>query len=341
MKRYSALWIILLLSCLGCPPQTIVQGIITFAERFKTFGRGLGVPFPATKIFFATAVDQGQGFGSIATIDLDGTNFKNIVGGSAGNIGFPDGLALDQVYNTIYWTDRRTNELRQASLDGKTVTVLVSKLNAPTGVALDIQNNLVFWLERGAGTLKYADMRDGSNVTQVVAGLSEPEDIALALANRVRKTNGYVTTDEYDAFWTESGAHAVKRGHLVVTVKNNVVATVAVQNPAVIATEGGSDEPRGLAVDETKGQVYWNTQNYLRRANFDGTNRVTIASVFYLNHIALDLTNGKVYYTRKRSDQIVDIDGKVYRMNLDGTGDGTVAGNLPPLLPVALGNPAP
>jgi sugar lactone lactonase YvrE len=95
-------------------------------------------------------------------------------------------------------------------------------------------------------------------------------------------------------------------------------------NPHIVV--GGLSQPRGVAVDPVGGKIYFNqtgTPNELNRANLDGTGFQTIDTTAtactpactvagFFGYIALDLVNGKVYWTDSSS-------GNIYMANLTGT----------------------
>jgi DNA-binding beta-propeller fold protein YncE len=107
-----------------------------------------------------------------------------------------------------------------------------------------------------------------------------------------------------------------------------------------VATPGGpiqtiattSGNPWGVAVDGKDGYVYWidkggggATSSNITRANFDGSNPVTILSVpvqpgnpYVLRGLTLDVGNNWIYYTEGNT-------GTIRRIHLDGTGGQVVA----------------
>ena len=131
-------------------------------------------------------------------------------------------------------------------------------------------------------------------------------------------------------------------------------------NSTTVHDSSSSDNPRGLAIDWSTGEMYWTTAaGKIRKSDLDGGNQQVLFSsgTAELQGIALDLVNGKMYwgdianFTISRANldgSSVEIirsgagspggialdvpNGKVYytnssvnRMNLDGTSHETIA----------------
>jgi sugar lactone lactonase YvrE len=59
-----------------------------------------------------------------------------------------------------------------------------------------------------------------------------------------------------------------------------------------------SPTPEGVAADPSTGYVYYSDQNgHIYRSNLDGTGRTELVSGYYVNDIALDAENSKLYFT--------------------------------------------
>ncbi len=105
----------------------------------------------------------------------------------------------------------------------------------------------------------------------------------------------------------------------------------------VITIVPGAVDPRGLAIDPVDGKLYWSdagsVPRTIQRANLDGSNVETLVSFptvpETLNEIALDLVNGKIYYTNS-------LGGTVFRANLDGTNQETIASGVPDPVGIAV-----
>ncbi len=345
----------------SCTKDFVVDSTLALAQRMKTFGQGPSVPFPSTKLF-VTASAQGKSSeyerGVIYSELLATPSATTVRAGTKTNdIAYPDGLALDLVFNQMFWTDRWTGNLVRSDLGGSKFDVLESGLKAPSGIALDLTNNLMCWAERGTttndGTIRCADYRDGSNVQTLFSGRAVPEAIALALAQRTRTTSGNTTADSYDIYWTESGAKTVVKGQIQVKTVSTTTGTGSNQNTSVTVAVTGTNattlytDPsfptRDVALDLAAKRLYWTTRNGIYTADLDGTNAKLLLNGLVPNHLALDLTNQYLYYTANQNDDVgvedpSRIDGYVHRAKLDGTQDAIFDAKGAGKLALALGN---
>ncbi|MFM9997244.1 MAG: PQQ-binding-like beta-propeller repeat protein [Phycisphaerales bacterium] len=97
----------------------------------------------------------------------------------------------------------------------------------------------------------------------------------------------------------------------------------------------GLQFPSVIKVDPASGKVYWGDQlaEGIERADLDGQNREPVVSTAFHRGIALDMVNGKIYWSR----DITMFRGDVRRANLDGSGQEIVVSTtLPEFKPSAL-----
>lgn len=83
------------------------------------------------------------------------------------------GLGLDLEAGKIYWTERFSNSIRRANLDGSAIEELLTDLSSPSGIAMDVENGKIYWTESSAGTISRASL-DGTQVEVLFSGLSSP-----------------------------------------------------------------------------------------------------------------------------------------------------------------------
>ena len=90
----------------------------------------------------------------------------------------PQGIAVGA--GSIYWTDRRTDKIQRANLDGSGVRDLVTAgLANPQDLALDAEDGKLYWTDWGTDKIQRANL-DGTAVEDVVSsGLTDPWGIAL------------------------------------------------------------------------------------------------------------------------------------------------------------------
>ena len=80
----------------------------------------------------------------------------------------------------MYWTDRTTDKIQRANLDGSGVRDLVTDgLANPQSLALDTEDGKLYWTDWGTDKIQRANL-DGTAVEDVVSsGLADPWGIAL------------------------------------------------------------------------------------------------------------------------------------------------------------------
>ncbi len=204
-------------------------------------------------------------------------------------------LAFGQVAEAkkIYWTKRHS--VWHADVDGSHVEALVTiGLSGAKSIAVAPTKGRVYWTDFYNNKIQRANL-DGTDVEDVVVGLSSPYGLALDL-------------DAGIMYWTNSGESAVADG----TIKR---ADLDGANIEHVLTAGLVD-PRGIALDVNAGKMYWADGAAIRRANLDGSG---VEDLIDLNmggaaQVALDLEAGKVYW----AGAIID-SGHVGRANLDGS----------------------
>ncbi|KKL91984.1 hypothetical protein LCGC14_1889230 [marine sediment metagenome] len=192
----------------------------------------------------------------------------------------------------IYVTDNGDNKIYRANADGSNLIELLSVGDFPYGLAVDQANEKVYWADMATGQIHRADL-DGSNMADVIP-VKDPSHLAL-------------NTSEGKIYWTRNPSgdadDAVER------------ADLDGSNRQVLVT--GISFPRGIAIAEGLGKVYWADSNGINRANLDGSGIegiLTGSGVF--SDIELDEKRSKIYYGQS---------GEIRRANFDGTDVEVVA----------------
>ncbi len=204
----------------------------------------------------------------------------------------------------------------------------------------------VYWTDFLSGKVQRAHL-DGSNVQDIITGLSRPVGISLDVSNgkmywndwngnnSIRRANLdgsnieiLVTGDDsikealaldlssrkmYWIHWNESqrGQNTIQRSNLDGTNIETLVSTLVT--------------PRGLALDLSGGKMYWTDVNKIRRANLDGTDVEDLANVSgFLAYLSLDIENQHMYWANhwqyeSTTSQIIPNSGKIQRANFDGS----------------------
>ena len=192
----------------------------------------------------------------------------------------------------MYWTDRETDKIQRANLDGSQIEDLITTgLDYPSGLALDVAGGKMYWMDAGTDKIQRANL-DGSQIENLVTtGLSSPRSLALDL------TGGKM-------YWTDESwsTRKIQRANLDGSQVEDIVTEV--------------NNPEGFALDLAAGKMYWTDtgRSDIGRTNLDGS-QIEILVTRSLNiprAIALDLARGKMYWMDPGTIRI-------QRANLDGT----------------------
>ncbi len=216
---------------------------------------------------------------------------------------------------TIYWTaPRRIDTAQLTNLRNLNIQSIVNMgLNGPYDIALDTQRDKIYWTV--TGKIQRANL-DGPNARNVITGLYYPRYIALdVIASKV--------------YWIQ-GTTPGLRG-----LFKHKICCANLDGTDVQDLISGLNSPRSIALNMQEGKMYWTEGTSetkgrrfgeiwiegtphtakIRRANLDGTEiQDVITTGDYPYGIALDLINGKIYWTEYNFDS-----GRIRCANLDGT----------------------
>ena len=237
---------------------------------------------------------------------------------------------------TMFWSDRGANTVRQSYLDGTNIVTLQSGLGQARGIDVDLQNGYLYWADNGTNKIQRSRL-DGSQVEDLVTtGLNFPAGIALDVSvgklywadasnNKIQRSNldgtnvedlvtglgnpYYVATDPIHGhiYWTDFGTDKIQRANLDGT---NVVDLVTT----------GLSTTRGIALDLANNMMYWADRgtDLIQRSNLDGSNIETLVTIDVPgvdpapHGVALDLARGHLYWVDNGTV-------KIQRSNLDGS----------------------
>ena len=221
------------------------------------------------------------------------TNYK----GTALTTEIPVTANKGELLLKIFWTDRSTDKIQRANLDGSDVQDLVTQgLERPSGIALDLEGGKMYWTDHSTEKIQRANL-DGSDVQDLVIrtqGLSDPRGIALDVEGG-------------KMYWTDYGTDKIQRANLDGSDVQDLVTRTQ-----------GLVSPRGIALDVAGGKMYWTDYgtDKIQRANLDGSDvQDLVTRTQGLSDpidIALDVEGGKMYWTDTGTD-------KIQRANLDGS----------------------
>ena len=186
----------------------------------------------------------------------------------------------------LYWTDVRG--IHRVDLDGGNMeTPVPVPLVSPIGIAVDEKGGKIYWADPDTRKIQRANL-DGTDM----------EDLIIARSG----LPFYVAVDgsRGKLYWTDT--QIIQRSNLDGTGVENIVTRKI-----------GVWWPRGIAVDEKGGKIYWadSDTRRIQRSNLDGTEIEDLVTEGLRNplKVAVDPIGGKIYWT--------DI-GTIFRADLDG-----------------------
>ncbi len=175
-----------------------------------------------------------------------------------------------------------------------TVTTLVTSSGGlnPRSIAVDETNEKIYvtYEDSAWNRIKSYDF-DGGSATDVLLSANRPESIQLDVAQNLM-------------YWTSSGGGGAGAGQVrraTLTGTNNTLLL------------GSRTTPRGLALDDQNGHLYWVEGGVIYRTNINGGDLTTIYSSATSGYsIAVDIANLHIYYGTTG--------GIIARISTDGTG---------------------
>lgn len=281
--------------------------IETIRFRKDTYVFGLAVDATDGKIYWTElAFDVTHTvvvFRGIMRANLDGSNVEIFLTEADGVV-HPAEVQLDIAGGKIYWTDAGNQfvggRIHRANLDGTNVELLIDiiSLRAPDysaangyeftqvwGFALDMANGRIYWTDFFARDIHSSDL-DGSNVVQLVTGLSGARGIALDVVG----DKMYFVTGDF--------GNEVKRANLDGSGEEVIIDKdlgTRLKNPFQIELDTASNHLYFTDMDE--GLIY--------RANLDGSNVVPVVEQTFLK-------KGKV-----KPEEILGLDLNIVDVNPD------------------------
>ncbi|MFQ5571639.1 MAG: FlgD immunoglobulin-like domain containing protein, partial [Rhodothermales bacterium] len=173
--------------------------------------------------------------------DPDGTNVEDMI--------FTEynPRSITAAGSKIYWSEG--GRKKRANYDGTNVETLVDA-SLSDGLAIDLNGGKMYWTEFNSGSVRRSNL-DGSNIEDVITGLSFPTDVALdSNGGKLYLTNG----------------DQVQRANLDGSSLETLISD--------------QRSTQGIDLDLAAGKMYWSDQNAstLQSAHLDGTSAETIVS---------------------------------------------------------------
>jgi hypothetical protein len=181
----------------------------------------------------------------------------------------------------------------------------------------DAVSRRLFFLDLAAGRVMSVNP-DGSDLQVIVEeGRKLPDGLAVDAAA------GHL-------YWTNMGNLKANDGSILRSDLDG-------KNMITIVPPGGTFTPKQIQIDKLNGKLYWSDREGMRvmRANLDGSNVETLVDTSegdarpgpdatkWCVGIAVDLAEGKFYWTQKGGDNAGE--GRIFRANLNNPSGQTAA----------------
>lgn len=197
----------------------------------------------------------------------------------------------------LFWPDLFGGKIQTCNLDGSGQQDLAIGLDQPFAIAVDRDGRKVYWLElnfgqQRAGRIRRADM-DGDNMETLVSGLFAAGALAVDAARG-------------KLYWGSLDNGGVTNIHQ---------ADLNGANPEILIANAATGLGiTAMAVDPVDSKMYWVTHDpyLMRRADLDGTNVETIATVNQTTGLAIESDARKLYWVE------ISTFSTIFRSDLDG-----------------------
>lgn len=197
-------------------------------------------------------------------------------------IGRPDGIAVDWIYNHLYWTDDVYQHIQVSNLDGSMRRTLIDYgIERPRALALDPNRGIMFFSDWGS-------------VPRIERCGLDGRDRQIIVVTDITWPNGLVIDHKDDRlYWTDGAKYQIKSS----TFEGKDVKTI-------IKDVKYLPHPFGIAVNDQ--YVYWTNWEYkslLRTNKYDGS---------YVETVQADLTSPmdiKLYDSKVQQDSGANVCG--------------------------------
>ncbi|XP_014280390.1 low-density lipoprotein receptor-related protein 4 isoform X1 [Halyomorpha halys] len=167
------------------------------------------VTLPTPNIHQASAVDYHWNKSVIVYIDghinaIRGVNMSSLnhTWDIMTNLSQPDGLAVDWISNTIYWSDKGTKMIEVSKLDGSFRKVIIPNAEEPKCIAIHPKMGYLYWADWGRSPKIEWSYLDGSGKKVIIEGdLGFPYGLA-------------VDTEREKLYWTDSLKNRIEMSEL-------------------------------------------------------------------------------------------------------------------------------
>ena len=237
-------------------------------------------------------------------VDADVGTLQSLTGSSVGrlvpNVQNATSVVVDMAGGKVYWaeqTSSNSGRIRSANLNGTNVQSVRAVISVPRQLALDTANGTLY-LTNSRGEVQRMNLNGSNYQPNLIVNLASPRGIAIDAAG------GKV-------YWTEQTGDRSGR-----------IRSANLDGSNVRSVKELTSVPQGLALDTANGTLYLtNSWGKVQRMNLNGSNFKSnlIVNLDSPRGIAVDVADGKVYWTEA---------GKIRRANLDGSNRQDVAAGL-------------
>ena len=112
---------------------------------------------------------------------MDGSSRRTIV---TGNLGWPNGLTIDQTTNLLYWADAKLDKIEVSDLNGDNRRVIMLSAADIHPFGLTVYKSILYWTDWNNKSISRYDLNNG-NTELIIQGLQKPMDIHLYDSSRV------------------------------------------------------------------------------------------------------------------------------------------------------------
>jgi len=199
----------------------------------------------------------------------------------------------NQISDILYYGTQSNSSLSTVTTDGSSNQTIINGLASQIRrIRVDAKIGLVFWTA-GSTNAIYSSNLDGTNLTQIISGLANPNSLALDTRNNII----YFGETNTQTLW-----------------KVNYDGT------GLMLINASPGLTQGLVVDEQNDYLYWTdfSTGNINRSDLDGSNQTLIYNAGpQVFDLVLSLELSRLFFTH-RSDNTLRC------INLDGTNEITL-----------------
>ena len=104
---------------------------------------------------------------------MDGSARQTIV---TGNLGWPNGLTIDQATKRLFWADAKLDKIEVSDVNGRNRQLIMSSVANIHPYGLAVYQDMLYWTDWNTKSISRYNLSSG-NQDIVVSGLEKPMDI--------------------------------------------------------------------------------------------------------------------------------------------------------------------